>query len=126
MQIIYSLHSLRLSTAAAASGKGSNLASSPRESDDGGDSLTASQVPLSPPPPCTVSYVCDWAQVIRCEYPNLKPLPCQREGCESMRLMHHLCQNAWERQESYNETVAWYFATYIILITNTREREKSN
>jgi hypothetical protein len=64
-------HSPHLSTAVAASGKGSNLASSHRESDDGGDSVTASQVLLSPPPPRTVSYVCNWAQVIRCEYPNL-------------------------------------------------------
>jgi hypothetical protein len=52
----------RISTAAAASGKGSNLALSPRESDDGGDSVTASQVLLSPLPPRTVSYICDWAQ----------------------------------------------------------------
>jgi hypothetical protein len=51
-----------ISTAAAASGKGSNLALSPRESDDGGDSVTASQVLLSPLPPRTVSYICDWAQ----------------------------------------------------------------
>jgi len=73
-------HSPRLSAAAAASGKGSKVASSPCESDDGGDSVTASQVLLSPPPPRTFalsvsSYVCDWAQAIRCEYPHLKPLP---------------------------------------------------
>ena len=94
--------------AAAASVKGSNLASSPRESDDGGDSVTASQVLLSPPPPRTVSYVCDWAQAIRCEYPTLKPLPCQRDGCENTRLVHHLCQSAWERREGYDDTVARY------------------
>ena len=101
-------HSPRLSAAAAASVKGSNLASSPRESDDGGDSVTASQVLLSPPPPRTVSYVCDWAQAIRCEYPTLKPLPCQRDGCQNTRLVHHLCQSAWERREGYDDTVARY------------------
>jgi hypothetical protein len=106
-------HSLCLSAAAGVSGKGSNLASSPRKSDDGGDSVTASQVLLSPPPPCTVApsvsfYVCNWAQGICCEYPNLKPLLCQRDGCESTRLVHHLCQSAWERREGYDNTVARY------------------
>ena len=101
-------HSPRLSAAAAASGKGSKVASSPCESDDGGDSVTASQVLLSPPPPRTVSYVCDWAQAIRCEYPTLKPLPCQRDGCQNTRLVHHLCQSAWERREGYDDTVARY------------------
>ena len=97
----------------AASGKGSKLASSPHESDGGGDSVTASQVLLSPPPPRTFapsvsSYVCDWAQAIRCEYPHLKPLPCQRDGCQNMRLVHHLCQSAWEQREGYDDTLARY------------------
>ncbi len=70
--------------------------------------MTASQVLLSPPPPRTVSYVCDWAQAIRCEYPNLKPLPCQRDGCQSTRLVHHLCQGVWERREGYDDTVGRY------------------
>ena len=101
-------HSPSLSAAATASGKGSKLASSPRESDDGGDSVTASQVLLSPPPPRTVSYVCDWVQAIRCEYPTLKPLPCQRDGCQNTRLVHHLCQSAWEQREGYEDMVARY------------------
>ena len=106
-------HSPRLSSAAAASGQGSNLASSPRDSDDGGDSVvSASQNLLSPPPPHTapprtVTYVCDWAQAISCEYPTLKPLPCQRDGCQNTRLVHHLCQSAWERWEGFDDTVAW-------------------
>ena len=59
----------------------------------GGDCVTASQVLLSPPPPRAVapsvsSNVCDWAQAVRCEYPNMKPSLCQRDGCEI--LMHHL------------------------------------
>ena len=99
-------HSPRLSSAAAASGQGSNLASSPRESDDGVDSVSASQDLLSPPPPRTVSYVCDWAQAIQCEYPTLKPLPCERDGCQNTRLVHHLCQSAWERREGFDDTVA--------------------
>ena len=49
--------------------------------------MTASQVLLSPPPPRTMSYICDWTQAIRCEYPNLKPLQCQREGCNNTRLV---------------------------------------
>ncbi len=98
-------HSPRLSTATAASGQGSNLASSPCKSDDGGDSVTASQVLLSPPPPRTVSYVCNRAQAIRCEYPSLKPLPCQRDGCQNTRLVHHLCQSAWVQREGYDDTV---------------------
>jgi hypothetical protein len=86
-------HSQHLSAAAAASG--SNLASSPRKSNDEGD--------LSPPPP---RYLCDWAQAIICEYHNLKPLPCQRDGCDT--LVHHLCQSAWERREGYDDTLARY------------------
>ena len=86
-------HSPRLSAASAASG--SNLASSPRESNDEGD--------VSPPPP---RYLCDWAQAIICEYHNLKPMPCQKEGCDTV--VHHLCQSAWERREGYDDTVARY------------------
>ena len=96
-------HSPRLSAAAAASSKATNLASSPRESDAGGDSVIASQVLLSPPPP---RYLCDWTQAIICEYQNLKPFPCQRDGCDT--LVHHLCQSAWEQREGYNDTVARY------------------
>ncbi len=104
-------HSPRLSAAAAAaSGNGSKFASPPpRESDEGGEGgATASQVLLSPPPPRSVSYVCDWAQAIRCEYPNLKPLPCEKDGCENTRLVHHLCQSEWEQREGYEDTVARY------------------
>ena len=68
--------------------------------------MSASQDLLSPPPPRTVSYVCDWAQAIQCEYPTLKPLPCERDGCQNTRLVHHLCQSAWERREGFDDTVA--------------------
>jgi len=44
------------------------------------------------------------AQAIQCTYSSLKPMPCQREGCNA--LVHHLCQGAWERQEGYEDTVA--------------------
>ena len=109
-------HSPRLSAVAAASRKGSKLASSPRASEDGGgDFLSASEVLLSPPtpPPRNVgpslpSYICDWAQAIQCEYRNLRPLPCQFDGCECTALVHHLCQNAWEQREGYEDTVARY------------------
>ena len=109
-------HSPRLSAVAAASRKGSKLASSPCASEDGGgDSVSASEVLLSPPPPpprivgpSLPSYLCDWAQAIQCEYRNLKPLPCQFAGCECTTLVHHLCQSAWEQREGYEDTVARY------------------
>jgi hypothetical protein len=36
----------------------------------------------------TQSYVCDWAQAIVCTLTVVKPLPCQKQGCE--RTVHHL------------------------------------
>jgi hypothetical protein len=96
-------HSPRLSAAATASDKATNLASSPCESDAGGDCVTASPVLLFPPPP---HYLCERTQAICCEYSNLMPLPCQRDGCNT--LVHHLCQSAWEWQEGYDDMVAQY------------------
>ena len=45
--------------------------------------------------------VCDWAQVIVCNWPNLEPIKCQRDGCE--KLVHHLCQIAWETENKHPE-----------------------
>ena len=50
------------------------------------------------------TYVCDWAQAIQCTYPCLKPMPCQREGCD--KLVHHLCQAAWEQSEGKEDNIA--------------------
>ena len=70
------------------------------DEDCGGESQ-----PLLSPPACVpTTYVCNWAQAIQCMYSTLKPLPCQREGCDF--LVHHLCQGAWERQKGYEDTVA--------------------
>jgi len=88
-------HSPRFAAAAAA----------PADDGDNEDRGGESQ-PLLSPPACVVAmtYVCDWAQAIQCTYSSLKPMPCQREGCNA--LVHHLCQGAWERQEGYEDTVA--------------------
>ena len=70
------------------------------DEDCGGESQ-----PLLSPPACVpTTYVCNWAQAIQCMYSTLKPMPCQREGCDF--LVHHLCQGAWERQKGYEDTVA--------------------
>ena len=108
-------HSPRFLTAAAAApstgSKMASLASSPLESEDGGEE---SQDLLSPPRPCGVgpsavsSYICDWAQALQCEYRNLKPLPCEWNGGECTRLVHHLCQSAWEQREGYEDRVPRY------------------
>jgi len=88
-------HSLRFAAAAAA----------PANDGDDKDRGSESQ-PLLSPPACVVAmtYVCDWVQAIQCTYSSLKPVPCQREGCNA--LVHHLCQGAWECQEGYKDTVA--------------------
>ena len=74
--------------------------------DDGDDEYCGgeSQPLLSPPACVPTTYVCNWAQAIQCMYSTLKPMPCQREGCDF--LVHHLCQGAWERQKGYEDTVA--------------------
>ena len=48
--------------------------------------------PPPPPPPPRRSTLCDWAQAVICEFPQLAPLECQIDGCN--RLVHHLCQHA--------------------------------
>jgi hypothetical protein len=62
--------------------------------------------PSSPPPnamqmPAAVtittpkcSFSCDWAQATICKFSKLEPLKCQINGCE--KLVHHICQAAWE------------------------------
>ena len=80
-------------------------AAAPADDGDDEDRGGESQ-PLLSPPACVVAmtYVCDWAQAIQCTYSSLKPMPCQREGCDA--LVHHLYQGVWERQEGYEDTVA--------------------
>jgi hypothetical protein len=64
-------------------------AAAPANDGDNEDRGGESQ-PLLSPPACVVAmtYVCDWVQAIQCTYSNLKPMPCQREGCDA--LVHHL------------------------------------
>ncbi len=58
-----------------------------------------------PPSSCCGLGIClQLAQAIQCGYPNMKPLPCQKDGCNA--LVHHLCQSAWEQQEGYVDTIA--------------------
>jgi hypothetical protein len=52
----------------------------------------------------SATFVCDWAQAIHCTYPCLKPMPCQRDGCD--KLVHHLCQSAWEQSEGKEDNIA--------------------
>jgi hypothetical protein len=99
-------HSPRFAAAAATAAPAFSAAA-PHDSDDGDDKDRGGESqPLLSPPACVVAmtYVCDWAQAIQCTYSSLKPMPCQREGCDA--LVHHLCQGAWERQEGYDDTVA--------------------
>jgi hypothetical protein len=44
---------------------------------------------------------CDWAHVITCNYPHLKPSRCIFEGCKI--LVHHVCQGDYEREHGYDE-----------------------
>ena len=44
--------------------------------------------------------VCDWAQVIACNQ-QFAPIKCHRLGCE--KLVHHLCQIAWETKNKHPE-----------------------
>jgi hypothetical protein len=52
------------------------------------------------------THVCNWAQVIVCDFPQLAPLTGQHTDC--VFLVHHLCQAAWEQREGHPDTVARY------------------
>ncbi len=52
------------------------------------------------------TYGCNWAQAIKCDFPQLAPLECQHTDCGF--LVHHLCQFAWEQREGHPDTVARY------------------
>ncbi len=52
------------------------------------------------------TYVCNWAQAIVCDFPQIAPLKCQHTDCDF--LVHHLCQSAWEQREGHPDTVARY------------------
>jgi len=80
-------------------------AAAPANDGDDKDRGGESQPLISPPGPVMVmTNVCDWAQAIQCTYLSLKPMPCQRDGCDA--LVYHLCQGAWERLKGYEDTVA--------------------
>jgi hypothetical protein len=49
------------------------------------------------------SHVCNWAQVIVCNYPELALQKCQHPDCDF--LVHHLCQAAWEQREGHPDTI---------------------
>jgi hypothetical protein len=48
------------------------------------------------------TYVCNWAQVIKCDFPQLAPLECQHTDCGF--LVHHLCKSAWEQRKGHPDT----------------------
>ena len=47
---------------------------------------------------------CDWRHIIPCNYQQLKPLKCTVNGCN--KLVHHLCQIAFEQREGCDEIMA--------------------
>jgi hypothetical protein len=52
------------------------------------------------------THVCNWAQAIICNFPELAPQKCQHTDCDF--LVHHICQAAWEQREGHPDTVARY------------------
>ncbi len=44
---------------------------------------------------------CDWRHIVPCNYQQLKPLKCTVNGCN--KLVHHLCQIAFEQREGCDE-----------------------
>jgi hypothetical protein len=49
------------------------------------------------------THVCNWAQAIVCNFPQLPPQKCQHTDCDF--LIHHLCQAAWEQRERHPDTL---------------------
>ena len=47
---------------------------------------------------------CDWRHIVPCNFPQLKPLKCTVNGCN--KLVHHLCQIAFEQREGCDEFMA--------------------
>ena len=83
------------------------------DEDRGGESQ-----PLLSPPACVVAmtHVCDWAQAIQCTYSSLKPMPCQREGCNALVITYaRVCGNARRAMRILLRA----FVAHIILIINT-------
>jgi hypothetical protein len=62
-------------------------------------------------------HVCNWAQAIVCDFPQLAPLKCQHTDCNFF--VHHLCQAAWEQREGYPDTLARYCCLHHPHSTNT-------
>ena len=61
--------------------------------------------PAPPPTPAPPRrYVCDWAQAVVCNFPELEPLKCQIDGCTT--LVHHVCQGQWEDKEGHDNNIA--------------------
>jgi hypothetical protein len=52
------------------------------------------------------THVCNWAQAIVCDFPQLAPLKCQHTDYNF--LVHHLCQAAWEQRDGHPDTLARY------------------
>ena len=51
----------------------------------------------------STSCVCNWAHVLNgCQCPQLQPLKCTTVGCN--KLVHQLCQNAFEQRDEHNKT----------------------
>ena len=47
---------------------------------------------------------CDWSNIVPCNYQKLKPLKCTVNSCN--KLVHHLCQIAFEQREGCDEFMA--------------------
>jgi hypothetical protein len=48
--------------------------------------------------------VCDWAQAIICDNPEMIAYRCHTEGCTKM--IHHHCQSGWEQREGYDANIS--------------------
>ncbi len=53
-----------------------------------------------------LSHVCNWAQAIVCNFPELALQKCQHHDCDVL-VCHH-CQAAWEQKEGHPDTIARY------------------
>ncbi len=69
------------------------------------------------------SHVCNWAQAIVCNYPELALQNCQRPDCNF--LVHHLCQAAREQKEWHPDTIAHYCCLHHLQYTYQKIIDRS-
>ncbi len=71
--------------------------------EDSGDDNDSNRNGDSPPDLVSPSYECYWAFILNsCKCPQLQPLKCTTVGSD--KLVHQLCQNAFEQRDGYSKT----------------------